>query len=80
MGESYGDAGRPGSREEFDDTLCDRRPEHRAAGRDHVHGMAYLGVVCALEQIPVGAGTHGSEYRIVVVEHREHENRPCGLS
>ena len=51
------------------------RPEDRLARRDGMDGPHDLFLGRPFQHVPRGAGAHGREDRVVVIEHREHQDR-----
>ena len=74
LGERLRGVARARHREVLDHALRDVGPEDRLAAadrRDRAHDVVLIG---ALEQVALGAGAHGREDGVVVLEHRQHEH------
>ena len=67
-------SGRRGAETNAIDPLRDRRPEHRLAAIDGLDRAHDLVGACALEQVAARAGAHRGEHRLVVLQHRQHED------
>ena len=78
LGERRGSGRRRRPGEEVHQPPGHARAEDRIAGRHRSDGPDQLGPLGALEQVPAGAGADRREHRLVVVVHRQHEDRDVG--
>ena len=56
-------------------SLCHAVPEDRLPGRDRGDGAGDVLLLDPLDEIPASPGPHGGEDRLVVVAHRQHQDR-----
>ena len=66
------------SREEPEHPLRDARPEDRLARRNRPDRPANLLLLGALDHVATSTGAHGSEHRVVIVEHGQHQDGNLG--